>query len=345
VVPAAGDYSADQVTDNVFGFRNRIINPSGQIWQRLNTGAAAITDVTYDFDRWYGITQSNGVTSSQLTNVENSTPFMMRMSQANASAQRMGRCQVIESANIIDVRGRTVTLSARVRMSSSTNIRYAIGEWTSTADGPTKDVVNDWTSGTYTTGNFFISSGTTVTAVSSTALTANTLASITLTGTVSASMNNLWVCFWTESTAAQNVTMDVGKVQLEIGSAATPLAVRSAQEELALSQRYYQKTFPQSVAPAQNVGNAVGAFITNYAYANGAGCIGPWSFTVVMRVNPTVTTYNPYAANSSWRDTSNTHDASYGASGSSDRGLIALAFGSTQSGFNYAIHAVANSEL
>ncbi|MDT9702776.1 hypothetical protein, partial [Streptomyces sp. P17] len=76
-----------------FGFHNRVINPSGQIWQRANSGAAAITDVTYAFDRWYGLTQSAGVTASQVTNAENGTPFMMRLSQANATAQRFGIAQ------------------------------------------------------------------------------------------------------------------------------------------------------------------------------------------------------------------------------------------------------------
>src|SRR5450631_1853592 len=40
------------------GMTNRLINPNGQIWQRNNSGNAAITNATYAFDRWYGLTQT-----------------------------------------------------------------------------------------------------------------------------------------------------------------------------------------------------------------------------------------------------------------------------------------------
>jgi len=53
VTAQSGDYNINQIEGGTpFGFSNRIINPSGKIWQRLNSGAAAITDVTYAFDRW-----------------------------------------------------------------------------------------------------------------------------------------------------------------------------------------------------------------------------------------------------------------------------------------------------
>ncbi len=221
-------------------FVNRVINPSGQIWQRANTGAAAITDVTYCFDQWYGLTQSAGITASQVTNAENGTPYMMRLSQANATAQRFGIAQPLESLNVIDLRGQDITLSARVRMSASTTLRYALIEFTGTADTLTKDVVNNWTSTNYTPGNFFISTNTTIVATGSTSLIASTLTSINLTGTVSSSMNNLIVFFWTDSTQAQNVTLDIGKVQLEKGSSVTPLALRSITNELMLCYRYYE---------------------------------------------------------------------------------------------------------
>lgn len=243
-----------------FGFRNRVINPSGQINQ-AGTGTAA--DGTYWFDQWVQLNQSNPVTPSQLTNVENGTPFMMRTTQSNASAQRFGILQPIESANCIDLRGQTVTLSARVGCSASTTLRYAIVEWTGTANSVTKDVVNDWTSGTFTTGNFFISTTTTIVATGSTALTANTLATISLSGTVSGSMNNLHVFFWTDSTQTQNVTLDIGKVQLEAAAAATPLAVRSIQEERNLAYRYFYVT--------GSSGNSIGTWLsTTSAFMVGA---------------------------------------------------------------------------
>ncbi len=260
------------------GMHNRLINPSGAIWQRANSGAAAITDVTYAFDRWYGLTQSNGITASQVTAAENGTPYMMRLSQANASAQRFGIAQVIESLNSTDLRGQAVVLSARVRMSASTTLRYAIIEWTGTADTVTKDFVLDWTNGTFTAGQFFTTTSTTITSTGSTALTANTLASISLTGTIGSSANNVAVIFWTNSTQAQNVTLDVGKVQLEIGSTATPLAIRSQTTELADCQRYY---FRRNSSATDDVVGLMQAWSTTQVF-------GKFSdLPVQMRVKPT----------------------------------------------------------
>lgn len=223
--------------DGAFGFRNRLINPSGQIAQ---AGLASTADGAYTgFDQWLALTQSNPVTPSALTGIENGTPYMMRLTQANASAQRFGLLQWIESVNCLDLRGQSVVLSARVRMSASGTLRFAIVEWTGTADTITKDIVNDWTSGIFTAGNFFKSATTTVVATGSVSLSAATLETISLAGSISGAANNLAVFFWTDSTQAQNVMLDIGKAQFEAGSAATALAFRSYQQEMALCQRYF----------------------------------------------------------------------------------------------------------
>ena len=132
---------------------NRLLNGTGVVFQRALTGAQAATNGTYGFDRWYHLNQTAGVTLSQLTDVENGTPYMMRITQANAAAQRFGIAQCVESYNCKSLRGGSATLSARVRCSASTTLRYAILEWTGTADTlgdatTSRDPVNDWTSST-----------------------------------------------------------------------------------------------------------------------------------------------------------------------------------------------------
>lgn len=274
---ASAARTALELTAPVGEMINRIINPSGRIAQ---AGLASTSDGSYTgFDQWLALTQSNPVTPSQLTAVENGTPYMMRMTQANASAQRMGWLQWIESVNCIDLRGKTIQLSARVRMSAATTLRYAIVEWTGTADSITKDVVNDWTNGTFTAGQFFKSTTTTIVATGSTALTANTLANVYLSGTVSGSANNIAVFFWTDSTQAQNVTLDLGKVQLEVGAFATAFAPRSYGDELRACQRYFNK---MSGAPGAHF------FGNGYAY-DANTMLGIIQFPVRMRVSPTIT--------------------------------------------------------
>lgn len=224
--------------DGFSPFRNRILNPSGTVVQ-IVLGLTA--DDNYGFDQWIVLTQSNPITPSILVNAENGTPVMMRYTQSNAAAQRFGVLQPIEAIFCNDLRGKTVTLSARVRMSASTTLRYAIIEWTGSADALTSDVVNDWTSGTFTTGNFFISTTTTIAGTGSTVLTANTLTDVALTASISGSMNNISVFFWTDSTQAQNVTFDIAKVQLEIGGVATTYSPRPYSLEQILCARYYEQ--------------------------------------------------------------------------------------------------------
>lgn len=223
--PAAGDAAAGKVlgaagtwVSQTAQAGNVLINGEFVVNQRA---AASNADDTYCFDRWNVLTQTGTIAASALTNIEDGTPFGMRVTQSQASAQRFGVEQIIEGVNCKHLRGQAVTLSARVRMSASTTLRFAILEWTGTLDAVTSDVVNDWTSGTFTAGNFFLGSNLTVTATGSQALTANTLTNISLSGTCGSSLNNLIVLFWTDSTQAQNVTLDVTKAKLEKGSAAT----------------------------------------------------------------------------------------------------------------------------
>jgi hypothetical protein len=243
ITPAAEDFSAP---DNVVsvnsgplaGFRNRLINGCMRLNQRA---AASNADDTYAFDRWYILTQTGAVAAATQSLIENGWPYAMRITQSQASAQRFGCAQIIEYANSTDLRGQPVTLSARVRISATTTLRYAILEWTGTANTVTSDVVNDWTSGTFTAGNFFNSTTLTVTATGSTALTANTAATVSLSTTLGSSTTNVIVFFWTDSTQAQNVTLDIGKVQFEIGATATTFEARSYTAEDMLCRRYYYR--------------------------------------------------------------------------------------------------------
>lgn len=260
----------------VSGF-NYLLNPSGEVNQ-VAVGSQA--DVTYDFDQWLTLTETAAVTVSAVAAAENNTPYMMRSLQAQASAQRFGRIQWTEYARCAPLRGQSVVLSARVRMSASTTLRYAIVEWTGTADAITKDIVNNWSNGTFTAGNFFTSTSTTIVATGSIALTANTLTDIAaLTGAVSGSMNNLAVFFWTDSQQAQNVTLDVAKAKLEVGTVNTPYIARPVQIELRDVQRFWVST--AAFVTYLLVKNLVSAA------QNGTVVIG---LPVPMRTAPTFTT-------------------------------------------------------
>lgn len=229
-------------TDALAGLKNRIINGCMRLNQR---SASSQTDDTYGFDRWNVLTQTGAVGVSAATGIANGWPYAMRLTQSQASAQRFGTNQIIESQNCVDLRGSTVVASARVQCSASTNVRIWLLEWTGTADSVTSDSINDWTSGTYTAGNFFISTTTTVVGTTTTALTANTPTTISFSGTISSSANNLIVGITTDSTQAQNVTLDIGKVALIVGSSALDFEIRPVGLETDLCKRYYERIYVQ----------------------------------------------------------------------------------------------------
>lgn len=290
-------------------FKNALINGSFHINQRL---PASNADDSYAHDRWYVLTQSGTIAVSTLTDVENTTPRMARLTQSQAGAQRMGYAQIIEGKNCKHLRGQQVTFRmGRYRCSAAQAIRFAVLEWTGTEDSVTSDVVNDWTNGTYTAGNFFLAANLTISGVTSETPAAATLTTgPALTVTLGSSFNNLIVLVWTEGTAAQNVTLDLGKAQLESGGSASTFEVIPFTVLLALCQRYYEKSDLLETAPLTNTQ----AHFTVTAIAN-----DKWSprveFKVRKRAAPTIRcTDGTTVGNANWDQygTSNVNLASFG---------------------------------
>ena len=219
------------------GAGNLLINGGFNIDQRL---AASNSDDTYAHDCWYALTETGAIAVSTVTGAEDGTPYMARLTQSQASAQRMGYAQIIEGKDCKKLRGQQAVFNfGRYRCSASQSIRFAILEWTGTEDSVTSDVVNDWTSSTYTAGNFFLGANLTVSGVTSQTPSAATLTDGTsLVVTLGSSFNNLIVFVWTEATAAQNVTLDLSKAFIGQGAAAPVFQYLPFNSELQRCQRY-----------------------------------------------------------------------------------------------------------
>ena len=269
--------------------RNLLINPHGRVNQRQ---PASNADDTYGHDRWVALTQTGTIAVSTLADVEDGTPSMMRLTQSQASAQRMGYAQIIEGANCKHLRGKAVVLGGRLRYSSAAAVRYAILEWTGTEDVVTSDVVNSWTNGTFTAGNFFLASNLTVRAVGSLTPAAATLADLTaLTAALGSAFNNLIVLVWTEGTAAQNATLDLS-LQFERGTVPPGREFRPIGIEQALCQRYYEKSYDPNVAPGTSTSAPGGDYsvVPSNTIAN-TQSYGKKGFRTTKRAAPTVTIY------------------------------------------------------
>jgi hypothetical protein len=146
---------------------------------------------------------------------------------------------------------------------------------------------------------------------------------------------------------ASGGTRTVSKVQFNSGTNTTwSLATPTLQTELAACQRYYQKSFEYSIAPANNTTSTLGAL--TFARQASSGSVEPqvtMPNRVSMRVAPTVTLYNYFTGTAGqWSDGSTVsanarvlHQAQN--SFTVDNTDVALAVANAQ------IHYTADSEL
>lgn len=220
--------------------RNRLKNGCFRVSQRYGTTATSTADDVYMMDCWYGLSQTGACTHQQVMHSSSPLYQTLEMTQGIASAQRFGCAQIIESKDCVDLNGKDVVFSCKVYSDPTTTIRCAILSWTGTADAVTSDVVNDWTSSTYTAGNFFNSTTLEVVAVGSVSAAGNMEATLTATGLVNTTtMKNLVVVVWTESAQVQNYKFSIGQCQLELGSVATLFEYEDYGFTLRKCQRYF----------------------------------------------------------------------------------------------------------
>jgi hypothetical protein len=144
-------------------------------------------------------------------------------------------------------------------------------------------------------------------------------------------------------------TGTVSLVKFEAGTVATPFEHRSFGQELALCQRYFEKSFNQATAPAQNAGFNIGEL----QFTSGrAASDNVWSpsvvFAVTKRAVPSVVLFNPAAADGNIRDfvaNGNFSSSSINSVGTSGLNVYGLSNAGTSVGNVLGVHWTASAEL
>lgn len=239
--------------------RNAIINGDFAVGQRgtsfTSSTPFANNDDAYTLDRWYILSDGNNrVEITQETSDLPGEQFdyqqtgcRMRVVTTSASAFKFGIAQIIEQRNCVGLIGKPVTLSFKLKASSTTkldNIKAAIVQWTGTADAVTSDIVSTWnaegTNPTLITNASYVNTPVNLNNAGAWTGYDNTNAE-PITGTVSASAKNLIVFFWsdvTDTTAGDFIYLT--DVQLEAGSVATAFERLPIDVSTARCQRYCQ---------------------------------------------------------------------------------------------------------
>lgn len=305
------DNSAQNTAATGFGFKNRIINGS-MIFDQRNIGVVTTPTVnaTYTLDRWRAGLSVASKYSVQQGSASNPIGFSSAMlvtslsSYSITSTDYFSMQQRIEGYNIADLGwgasgASAVTLSFWVRSSLTGTFGGSLQNSAGDRSYPfsyTISSVSTWeyktitipgdTTGTWLTTNgigiivsFSLGMGSTFSNTAGAWAAGNYLSSTSATSVV----------------GTNGATFILTGVQLEKGSTATAFDVRSIGTELALCQRYYERSY--DIGTANGALGATGNRLASNAaaFTNSSSVrsfIMGGSFAVTKRGSPTLTFYS-----------------------------------------------------
>lgn len=290
VLPDRDDTVAT-IGDILYPFRNKLINGNFDIWQRGDS----FTLAQYTADRWYsGNTGSTKTASKQLftlgqTEVPgNPTYFMRHVVNSVAGADNtVTMFQAIESVRTLA--GKKATLSFYAKADSNKNIAVDFAQAFGIGGTPSSTIVG--------IGAQLIPITTSWKKYAVTVDIPN------ITGKTLGTNNDcLYVSFWfdagsnlasrTANLGQQSGTFDIAQVQVEEDSVATPFEERPIETELALCQRYYEKSYGITITPGTN---STGSMLTRYLTYTTSSTYSSdirGVYKVTKRNIPTVTLYS-----------------------------------------------------
>jgi len=319
--------------------KNKIINGDFGVWQRGTSFSAA--NALYTADRWNTLTDKT--TSGVLTTQQSFSPGTAPVAGYEGqyffrTVFPAGNTYCIQEQRVEDVRtfaGQTVTLSFWAKADASVAI--------------TPTLVQKFG----TSGSADVETTTSALTLTTSWVRYSVTASIpSISGKTIGSGNYLAVRAMRAVTAS-GFTIDIWGVQVEAGSVATPFTTASGSigGELALCQRYFQKSYAQGTVPATN-GAANGlVFASTTATAASTSYLVTVKLPVVMRTSPTLTIYSFTTSQTGRVSDGAGTDLAAGSGGTnliadsqftvqnSSGGLITAAQG------GFVFHYVANGEL
>ena len=347
--------------DTPYRRKNAIINGDFNVWQRGTSFAAPATG-TYNADRWlYAVVGAAVHTISRSTDVPTvaeagrlfNYSLLVDCTTVDAAIAAGDYTFIdhrVEGYNWLPLAQRAVTISFWVKgtktgihcvsLLNSGSDRSCVKEYTiNTTDTWEKKTLTFPASPSAGTWDYTTGIGIIIRLALATGSTFQTTADAYQTGNFFATANQV------NATDSTSNNFRLCGVQLEAGSVATEFEQRAFPEELALCQRYYEKTFDHGVAPAQAAGLSSNGALKGYVPIGDTVVDGAnWLFKIRKRAAPTVTTYNPTQANANWRNNANSSDAPVTVETIGENGcFITGSTGSSQNG--YQINAQAVSEL
>ncbi len=310
------------INDGALSNRNLLHNSSFEVWQRGTTfSSGAYGGNRYTADRW---SVPNRTKVTQSTDVPAGFKYAILLDrEQTGGAEPFTLSQGIEKDNIRFTGSYTLSFYAKSSDINSVNIN--VQDRTTVSEGGTNNssivtnqavtISSSWARYTYTF----------------------TLSSIALSGTcLRISIGN--------TSADQNDELLLTGIQLETGTTATDIEKRSFGYELSLCQRYYEKSYPQSVVPG-TASYFSGSYTSRDGTASSVVRYYPVNYKVVKRSTPNITIYNPSTGQTaSCRLDSGSYDAAP-SSQNDGRMMVYSNDGSPPSHYGIFFHYTLDAEL
>lgn len=327
---------------------NFLINGGFHFAQRTTPGTlTTVSDNAYGADRWKQSRENADLQyqRNDATSESGLTSLYYGKYKKITNAGKFMVFQILEGVNSIPLRGKTVIFQAKLKASGSKTIRMAILELQT---GGTIDTipspVSSWN--VDSTDPTLGSNLAVVTGAESKAVTTSWQV-FSVSVTVPATSKNVIVALWADADFSVADELNIAEAGLFLGASLISWAPRLLQVELGLCQRFYWKSFDLDTLPAQN-STFTGALRFIAGKAGATAQYGTFILPVRQRTStPTVTGYNPAAANAQVRDGIAVADCSATSVSVENQTLFLNCTGnaSTAVGNRLHVHVTSDAEL
>lgn len=278
----------------VLDYRNIAFGNGGlEVWQRGTSIAVAGASTAYTADRWYLQTSnSQAATVAQSAGLNTRSRFsaVVQRNSGQTGTGTMWFAYPLTTEECYRLRGQRVTIQCSLAAASNwspASGTLAVSVLTGTGAQGRRGFTPYTSETSVVNANVNLTPGGAVVNFSSTSSIA-----------VPTSTNQMEIAFyWTPTgTAGAADLIVIDDVQLEAGTVATAYERMPFTVSLSDCLRFFRKSFPYATAPASNTGIAGAA----YGIASGTNVWALIPFGMPMNGVPTVTTYNPSGAGSTW---------------------------------------------
>jgi hypothetical protein len=276
------------------GFRNAIINGNFDVWQRGTSFSAS----AFAADRWLnGYVGSSAVMSRQAftlgqTDVPGEPRFFSRAVVTSVAGASNYSIMLQRIEGVRTFAGQTVTISFWAKADAARSIAVELAQWFGTGGSPSAMVTGIGAT-KFTIGTAWQQISLTVNVPSIAGKTLGTAGDDYLA-------LNIWFDGGSSFNARngtlgqQSGTFDIARVQVEPGGFRTPFELRPLGTELALCQRYYEKSYDLDTTPGTAtdtglVGGQCVYYFSTTGYAVPAPAV---TYRVTKRGTPQLTFWN-----------------------------------------------------